>query len=168
MPVWQVLLVAAAIAPLSACGAASPSADATPQRGTSASVGPTAAQQLPASASVKIGDKVIQLEVARTPVQLETGLMFRTSMPADRGMVFMVDPPRRLGFWMKDTFVPLDIVFVRDGIVESIAAQAPPCIADPCPVFSPEGAVDQVIEIQSGLSAKLGLKPGDQLLVSVS
>ena len=102
MPVWQVPLVAAAIAPLSACGAASPSADATPQRGTSASVGPTAAQQLPASASVKIGDKVVQLEVARTPVQLETGLMFRTSMPADRGMVFMVDPPRRLGFWMKD------------------------------------------------------------------
>ena len=69
---------------------------------------------------------------------------------------------------MKDTFVPLDIVFVRDGIVESIAAQAPPCIADPCPVFSPKGAVDQVIEIQSGLSAKLDLKPGDQLLVSVS
>ena len=168
MRVWQALLVAAAIATSSACGAASPSADATPQQGTPASPAPTAAQQLPLLASVKIGDELIRLEVARTPTQLETGLMFRTSMPVDRGMVFMVEPPRQVGFWMKDTFIPLDIVFVRDGIVESIAAQAPPCTADPCPVFSSKGAVDQVIEIQSGLSAKLGLKPGDQLLVSAS
>lgn len=167
---WQTLLLAVALVPLAACGTANSSSNATVNQGTSptAASAPTAAQQLPLLASVTIGGKLIRLEVARTPVQLETGLMFRTELPADRGMMFMVKQPEQVGFWMKDTLIPLDIIYLRGGVVESIAAQAPPCTSDPCPVFSSKGPVDQVIEIQSGLSAKLGLKPGDQLLVSAA
>ena len=83
---WQTLLLAVALVPLAACGTANSSSNATVNQGTgpTAASAPTAAQQLPLLASVTIGGKLIRLEVARTPVQLETGLMFRTELPADR------------------------------------------------------------------------------------
>lgn len=124
---------------------------------------PTAAQSLPVTGSLTIGSQVIGLEVARTPRELETGLMFRTELPPDRGMAFVFDEPAALSFWMKDTLIPLDIVYVLDGVVSSIVADAPPCEEDPCPIYPSDGRADTVIELAAGRAAELGIVPGTRL-----
>ena len=123
-------------------------------------------QNLPLIANIKSGDQVVFLEVARTPQEQDTGLMFRTDLPADRGMLFVFDPERVVSLWMKNTLIPLDIVFLRDGIVTKVDANVPTCTADPCVSYSSEAPVDQVIELKAGLAAELGIKPGDPLEVN--
>ena len=122
-------------------------------------------QRLPLSAQMKVADQVIQLEVAHTPEQQEIGLMNRTDLPNDRGMVFPFEPPRRVGFWMKNTLIPLDMVFLLKGKVQSISSNVPPCKADPCPIYGPNALVDQVIELRAGRAMELGIKQGDRVTV---
>lgn len=122
-------------------------------------------QQLPISAQAIVGDQTIRLEVARTPQQQAMGLMYRSALPADRGMLFPFDPPRPVGFWMKNVPVPLDMVFLQGGIVKAIAANVPPCTTDPCPSYGPSGLVDQVIELRGGRAAELGLEVGEKVVI---
>jgi uncharacterized membrane protein (UPF0127 family) len=122
-------------------------------------------QQLPLSAQIKVADQVIQLEVAGTPEQQAIGLMNRTDLAADRGMLFLFESPRRASFWMKNTLIPLDMVFLLNGKVQAISSNVPPCKADPCPTYGPKVLVDQVIELRAGRAAELGLKQGDRLKV---
>lgn len=122
-------------------------------------------QSLPISAQVKVADRVIHLEVADTPEQQEVGLMNRTSLPVDRGMLFRFQPARTVYFWMKNTLIPLDMVFLRDGTVKYIAKNVPPCQMDPCPTYGPNQMIDQVIELGAGQAAELGLKVGDRLVI---
>lgn len=124
-----------------------------------------AGQMLPLSAQITIADQVIQLEVAQTMEQQETGLMYRTALAKDRGMVFLFKPPRHTAFWMKNTLIPLDMVFLLNGKVQAISSNVPPCQADPCPVYGPNALVDQVIELRAGRSLELGLKQGDRLVL---
>jgi uncharacterized membrane protein (UPF0127 family) len=123
-------------------------------------------QSLPLIANIKVGQNVVLLEVARTSQQQDTGLMFRTELAPDRGMVFPLEPARPASLWMKDTLVPLDMVFIRNGTIVKIDANVPPCVADPCPSFTSPGVVDQVIELRSGRAAELGLAEGQELLVN--
>ncbi|MEG4331424.1 MULTISPECIES: DUF192 domain-containing protein [unclassified Microcoleus] len=120
-------------------------------------------QVLPVSARARIGDRPIELEVAKTPEQQAMGLMYRTSLPDDRGMLFEFKPARRVNFWMKNCKISLDMIFVRDGVVEAIEVSAPPCTADPCPTYGPNTAVDRVIELRGGRAAELGVKKGDRI-----
>lgn len=123
-------------------------------------------QVLPLTASFKAGDQVIKLEVAKTPDEQATGLMFRTSLADDRGMLFLFNPPRPTQFWMRNTLIPLDMLFLRKGEIRFIAANAPPCKADPCPTYgSATEVIDQVIELRGGRAAELGLKVGDRITV---
>ncbi len=126
-----------------------------------------AGQSLPLTAQVVIGEQTIRLEVAQTLEQQAMGLMFRTELAPDRGMLFPFNPPRPVSFWMKNVPINLDMVFLRDGKVVDIASQVPPCTTDPCPVYGPSGLVeiDQVIELRGGRAAELGLKVGDRLVV---
>lgn len=122
------------------------------------------AQSLPISAEAEIGGQVIQLEVARTPSEQAMGLMYRTSLPSDRGMLFSFEPPRPVQFWMQDTLIPLDMVFMRDGEVKAIVANAQPCTSNPCPTYGPRReVVNQVIELAGGRAAELGLAVGDRI-----
>ncbi len=124
-------------------------------------------QSLPITAQAQIAGKTIQLEVARTPEQQEIGLMNRTKLADDRGMVFLFNPPRPTQFWMKNTLISLDMVFIRNGVVKSIAANVPPCKASPCPTYgSISDEIDQVIELRAGRARELGLKAGDRLPVT--
>ncbi|MDF5712857.1 MAG: DUF192 domain-containing protein [Rhizonema sp. NSF051] len=118
-----------------------------------------AGQQLPISAQAIVpnGTK-IQLEVARTSQQQALGLMYRPALPDDRGMLFPFSPPETVGFWMKNVPVALDMVFLRNGIVEYVAASVPGCKRDPCPSYGPKKPFDMVIELRSGRAAELGLK----------
>jgi len=98
------------------------------------------------------------VEVAATPDQQERGLMFRKSLAPDRGMIFPYEPPQDVAFWMKNTWIPLDIVFIRsDGTIARIT-NAQPMNLDPLPSGEP---VSAVLEIGGGRAAALGIKPGD-------
>ncbi|MCM1985189.1 DUF192 domain-containing protein [Lyngbya confervoides] len=123
------------------------------------------AQFLPIGAQVRLGDRIIQLEVAATEAQQAQGLMYRTELPDDRGMIFPFTPPRRAGFWMKNTLIPLDIIFLRNQKIITLHEQVPPCQSVTCPTYSAQGLTDEVIELRAGLAQELGLKLGDRVAV---
>lgn len=120
-------------------------------------------QLLEVSAIAQTKGQTFQLEVAQTPQQQSLGLMFRSELPADRGMLFPFPNPRRASFWMKDVPVPLDMVFIRQGkVVEVITA--PPCAAEPCDTYGPGNQiVDQVLELRGDRAAEIGLQAGDTI-----
>jgi uncharacterized membrane protein (UPF0127 family) len=101
------------------------------------------------------------VELARTEEEQATGLMNRSSLAPDRGMVFPFDPPRDASFWMKNTLIPLDMIFVRaDGTIANIEANTVPLSLEP--VYS-DGPVAAVLEIAGGRSAELGINAGDKV-----
>lgn len=104
---------------------------------------------------------VFRSEVARTAPEQAKGLMFRTQMADDEAMIFLRDPPDRAAFWMRNTVIPLDIVFIGlDHKIMNIAANAVPYDETPLPAAGPTLAV---FEINGGLAAKLGIQPGDRV-----
>ena len=102
------------------------------------------------------------VEVAQTVEEQAQGLMFRERLRPDKGMLFPFNPPKRASFWMKNTLIPLDLIFIRtDGTIESIAADAVPHSLDP---IESRGTVAAVLEIAGGRAAALGLKAGDRIV----
>jgi uncharacterized protein len=102
---------------------------------------------------------VFRVEVAKTSEQQARGLMFRTTMGADEGMIFPMDPPRGASFWMRNTVIPLDIIYIgTDGRISNIAANAVPYDETPLPSV---GAVKGVLELNGGRAAQLGIVAGD-------
>lgn len=99
---------------------------------------------------MRVSGKRYRLEIASTEAQAETGLMYRTVLPEGRGMLFRFDSVRPVAFWMKNTKIPLDMLFVRDNKVVHIAHSAKPCLNDPCPIYPSEQPVDMVIELPGG------------------
>ena len=100
------------------------------------------------------------VEVARSPQEQETGLMNRPTLGPDRGMIFPYDPPQPVAFWMKNTLIPLDMIFIRpDGSIARIAT-AVPLSLEPVPAAEPIAAV---LEIPGGRSAELGIRAGDRV-----
>ncbi len=120
---------------------------------------------LPIGAQAIIGSEVIELEVANTEQQQGLGLMFRKSLPANRGMLFAFDQPQDTRFWMKNVEISLDIIFLKDGIIQAIATNVPPCKSSPCPTYGAQTPIDQVIELRGERAAELGLKVGDRIIV---
>lgn len=113
--------------------------------------------------TIRSGDKIhaFRVEVASTEAEQAKGLMFRTSMGADEGMIFPEDPPRRSAFWMRNTVIPLDIIFIgTDRKVLNIAANAVPYDETPLPAA---GMASGVLELNGGRAAELGIKPGDKV-----
>ncbi len=99
------------------------------------------------------------VEVARTEAEQERGLMFRKSLPKNGGMIFPMEPPRSASFWMKNTVIPLDMIFIRpDGSIARIAADTVPYALDPVDSGEPVGAV---LEIAGGRAAALGIAEDD-------
>ena len=123
------------------------------------------AQTLPVTAKTTISQETIELEVAQTPQQQALGLMFRESLPADRGMLFPFSEPRIAQFWMKNVVISLDMIFLYQGEVKAIAANVPPCAVDPCPVYGPDVLIDQVLELPGGRAKELDLQIGDRLKI---
>jgi len=104
------------------------------------------------------------VELAETTEKQALGLMFRDSLAADRGMLFLFPSESRRSFWMKNTRIPLDILyFDSDLALVSIAADARPCRSARCPTYPSEGAAQYVLELNAGKAAELGVRPGDVL-----
>ncbi|MCY7383228.1 MAG: DUF192 domain-containing protein [Microcoleus sp. CAN_BIN18] len=127
-------------------------------------------QLLPISVNTIVGDRAlaepsqrIGLEVAQTPEEQAIGLMFRTELPDDRGMLFPIAPARNVRFWMRNVLIELDMIFLREGIVQAIIPNVPPCFSETCPNYGPDVPVDGVIELKGGRAAQLGLKVGDRI-----
>ena len=99
------------------------------------------------------------VEVARSPAEQERGLMFRQTMATDRGMIFPYSPPQSVAFWMKNTMIPLDMIFIRgNGTIARIEANAVPLSEEPVPAGEPVAAV---LELAGGRAAELGIAAGD-------
>lgn len=122
------------------------------------------AQQLPMknlSIDAPDGTVAFRVQVADTEPTRRTGLMFRADMPANEGMIFLFEKQQPLTFWMKNTLIPLDMIFFdEDWKIVSIQKNAQPCKADPCLLYPSEGPAKFVLEINAGLSDKLGIKEG--------
>lgn len=105
------------------------------------------------------------VEIAATEAEKATGLMFRTSLPPNRGMLFPYGRPDEVTMWMRNTYIPLDMVFIRaDGTVHRIEANTEPLSER---VISSNGPVTAVLEIAGGSAAKLGIRAGDKVRHSI-
>jgi uncharacterized membrane protein (UPF0127 family) len=103
----------------------------------------------------------IDVEMAETPKEKELGLMFRTELADNQGMLFPYGAPQEVTMWMHNTYIPLDMVFIRaDGTVHRIEQRAEP-LSDR--IISSEGQVSAVLEMAGGAAGRLGLKPGDRI-----
>ena len=105
------------------------------------------------------GVHVFEVEVAQTREEMAKGLMFRTEMADNHGMIFDYSTPRRASMWMKNTFIPLDILFIeQDGTILNIAQDTTPfSLAS----ISATGPVAASLELNAGVVAELGIAPGD-------
>lgn len=102
-----------------------------------------------------------RVEVADTPATRAQGLMFVSDLPQMSGMLFVYERPQSVSFWMENTLIPLDMVFADEtGTVQRVHANAIP--RDRTPISGGEG-IQYVLEINGGLAARFGIKPGDQM-----
>lgn len=115
------------------------------------------------------GDKALsfQIEVADTPELRAQGLMFRRNLPAGQGMLFVYPEPQPVSFWMRNTLIPLDLIFFDEtGVIRHIHRNARPLDETPIPgaaVGDPQPDRLMVLEIAGGEAARLGLAAGQQL-----
>ena len=153
----RALLVACAALGMAAAGSAA--AQEGPE--------PKAAQRmLPAVALTIVGGggarHDFSVEIARTPREQQVGLMFRTTVSDHGGMLFTWPQPIKSSMWMENTLVPLDMVFIKsDGTIDSIAENTVP---RSLAVVSSDGVVGSTLELQGGLTAKLGITVGDRVV----
>jgi hypothetical protein len=107
------------------------------------------------------GQKAFQVEIADDPQERSKGLMFRREMAPEQGMLFDYGEEQPASFWMKNTYIPLDMIFVKaDGTIESIAERTTPMSERS---IKSQGPVRFVLEINGGLSDELGIEPGDKV-----
>ena len=105
------------------------------------------------------------VEVATTPAQMEQGLMFRRSMAPNAGMIFDFKTPSMATMWMKNTLIPLDMLFVdAQGRIVNIHERAVPGSLDTIAAAAPARAV---VELNGGTAARLGIRPGDRVLFPI-
>jgi uncharacterized membrane protein (UPF0127 family) len=107
------------------------------------------------------GERTFNVEVVREEKERNKGLMYRKKLGDQAGMLFDYDPPQEVAFWMKNTYIPLDIIFIgADGRIITIAAKTTPLSLDRIPS---NGVTRGVLEIKGGFAEKLGIKVGDRV-----
>jgi uncharacterized protein len=131
------------------------------EAGAEQSTSPAGLKQVTLCITSKTKTHSFTVEVAGGLISQAKGLMFRTELADTAGMIFPFGQPKRASFWMKNTVIPLDIIFVRpNGTIESIAENTVPYSTDPVESGEPVGAV---LELRGGLTAELGIAAGDRV-----
>ena len=116
------------------------------------------------TADIQVDNSRFHVEIAETPQERQQGLMFRTSLPPDHGMLFIQPQAAPTAFWMKNTYIPLDLLyFDSDGRLLEIHAETPPCTVPTCPTYNSDGPIKYILELNAGSAQRLGLKPGARL-----
>lgn len=106
------------------------------------------------------------VEIAEDDASRARGLMERTELPADRGMLFVFQDDAPRAFWMKNTKIPLDILYFDAGRrLLSVQHDVPPCRADPCPLYPSGAPARYVLELNAGEARRIGVTPGDELAI---
>ncbi len=128
------------------------------------------AAALPACAasgpSVELKGQRFSIEIAETDAARNHGLMFRTEMADDHGMLFVFQNDAPRAFWMKNTKIPLDMLFFdAERRLVSVQHDVPPCLADPCRGYSSGAPARYVLELNGGQARKLGVQSGDELSI---
>jgi len=125
---------------------------------------PALADSQPLTIETGGGKQQFTVELATTPDQMTIGLMFRQSLPADAGMLFVYPSERQVEFWMKNTYIPLDLLFIgADGHIRHIAERTVPLNETPIPSIE---EVRAVLEVNGGTVSRLGIKEGDVVRAS--
>jgi hypothetical protein len=139
-----------------------PAAHALPRQEPAACKGQPELKPLQPLAVVSAGKTLrFMVEFADTEQTREYGLMCRKSLAPDRGMLFDFKQPQAAAFWMRNTLIPLDIIYIRpDGVILSIARNARPLDESPIPSG---GVIRGVLELAGGRAAQLGILPGDRV-----
>lgn len=138
-----------------------------PQNTSSAPAAPPPATAT-ATEATTAGPRVILPDGAAIQVELATdeptrmqGLMYRDQMAEDRGMLFLFLTSENYPFWMKNTLIPLDMIWIDDQHrIAHVSANVPPCKADPCPSYDPKAVAKYVLELAAGVAAKHHLANG--------
>jgi uncharacterized membrane protein (UPF0127 family) len=106
----------------------------------------------------------VTVEVAADDPTRQQGLMFRDNLPGDQGMIFLFPSAGDYPFWMKNTLIPLDMIWLdNQKRIVHVAHDVPPCKADPCPNVPPNAAASYVLEVGGGVAARHGLANGQIL-----
>ena len=108
------------------------------------------------------GSHQYSVEIADTYRERAKGLMFRRSLPQRGGMIFLYDQPQAIGMWMRNTYIPLDMIFIAaDGTVHRVETNTEPFSTD---IIDSGGEVVGVLELNAGEANRIGLKPGDRVV----
>jgi uncharacterized membrane protein (UPF0127 family) len=120
---------------------------------------------LPKQGNVCFRNNCFTVEIAATGEQRERGLMFREHLDKDKGMLFVFDSEGDYPFWMKNTKIPLDMIWMNQNkYVVYIGKNTQPCINDPCQSINPGKNALYVLEVNAGTADALGLKEGDKFI----
>ncbi|MFA9199673.1 MAG: DUF192 domain-containing protein [Cypionkella sp.] len=154
-------IILAAVALLAACSP-QPAAQATPAAAPTQAVHPVSGLKvIPLTVRTARGSHKFQVELAQTAEEQARGLMFRTELGADEGMLFPRNPPDVASFWMKNTPLPLDIIFIGpDRKVINVAADTVPYSLES---VGARGLTGAVLELNAGRAAALGIGPGAEV-----
>ena len=107
---------------------------------------------------------VVHIEIAADDATRQQGLMYRDTLPADHGMLFFFPQTGNYPFWMKNTLIALDIIWIDDQKrIVHVASNVQPCKADPCPSVPPNADARYVLELAAGVAARHGLANGQSL-----
>jgi hypothetical protein len=127
----------------------------------------TTALKAPTTYRVTVGSTIVYAEAADTFAEREMGLMNRTYLNEDAGMLFIFPTPQQQSFWMKNMRIPLDIVFITaDNHVLEIYASVPPCTGDPCTLYTSSAPIQYALEVNSGFCARNGIVSGDPVVIA--
>lgn len=107
------------------------------------------------------------VELAKTPTEREKGLMFRNELDQDRGMLFIYPKEGKYDFWMKNTLIPLDMIWIdKTKKVVSMSRNNQPCLVNECLIISSSVDAQYILEINGGLVDKLGIREGDYCTIN--
>lgn len=115
--------------------------------------------------SVFIGGQTISVELAQTAEERERGLMFRESLCETCGMLFLFEDEGYRHFWMKNTLIPLDMIFISTNFVIVDILEAEPCLNDPCQTYASKEKARYVLEVNKGFSKHYGVEKGDRIKI---
>ena len=131
------------------------------------SIAPAAESSPPTWGNITLADKHhIKIEIADTPELRKNGLMHRTQLQKDHGMLFVYPMQAEQGVWMKNTLISLDVIFISaDSKILATLENLPPCYHDPCKVYTSTAQAKYMLEIQAGSIAEKTIKIGQTVMI---
>jgi len=118
---------------------------------------------------VCFGQRCFSVELAKTEAEREKGLMDREELGKNKGMLFIFDKEGVYPFWMKNTLIPLDMIWIgQNQKVVFISQNAQPCKTLICPIINPSAKAKYVLEINAGISGEAGIKLGDEVKINIA